>query len=417
MPSLCPVLWWDNTVLARIGGQTTAAKLPADGNDVAGFCGFVRGLKPMPKAIRVFYHSTALEHFVTPCPKGSRRTIQRALCHRAPALGDPSAAWAAHSIRAGGSGTTTLLYVEPKARVARLRAALAEDGVFLDAVFPILVLVEETAPPEDRGKPRIVLLSSDEAAAVYWITPAGDRHAVFFDGTTARERIVQELIDGFSIFKTAPVFTVINAGSSPFDLGQIARENFAQKPSHILSAAELLDAADGLSTREIYNFLPPASLVTFDHLCHVAALGLFFAGALMAGTYLSAIRSARANLTEQKAEERTLEGDIARLSANQASIGSAQAVLTEATVAPPVKLRFLETLNRARPVQISIQSATLGESTWTLSGHIHEGTGLEKGPLQGFLAALQNGEGWTVGADRPAPTAKDPDFTLSGTIP
>jgi hypothetical protein len=290
----------------------------------------------MPKAIRIFYHSTALEHFVTPCPRGNRRTIQRALCHRAPALNDPSAAWAAHSIRTGGSGTTTLLYVEPKARVARLRAALAEDGVFLEAVFPILVLVEETAPPEDREKPRIVLLSSDEAAAVYWITPAGDRHAVFFDGTTARERIVQELIDGFSIFKTAPVFTVINAASTPFDPGQIARDNFSQKPGQILSAAELLDSGGSLSSREVYNFLPPGSPVTFDHLCHVAALGLFFAGALMAATYLSAIRSARANLTAQRTEEQALEGDIARLRANQAAIVSAQALLTEAAVAPPV---------------------------------------------------------------------------------
>jgi hypothetical protein len=417
MPAPCPVLWWDHTVLARTDGQTTAAKLPADGNDVAGFCAFVRGLKPVPKAIRIFYHSSALEHFATPCPKGSRRTIQRALCHRTPALNDPAAVWAAHPVRTGGNGTTTLLYIEPQARLARLRAALAEEGVVLDAVIPILVLVEETAPPEDRERPRIVLLSSDEAAAVCWITPAGDRHAAFFDGTTARERIAQELIDGFSIFKTAPVFTVVNAGSSPFDLGQIAQGNFTQKPNRILSAAELLDSAGSLGPRGVYNFLPPGSPVTFDQLCHVAALVLFFAGTLMGTSYLSAIRSARVNLTEQRAEERALEADIERLRANEASIESAQAILAEATVAPPVKLRFLEALNRARPVQISIQSATLGESTWTVSGQVHEGTGLEKGPYQGFLAALQKGEGWTVGAGRPAPTAKDPDFTVSGTIP
>jgi len=417
MPSPCHVLWWDSTVLARIEGQTIATQLPANSNDVAGFCAFIQGLKPVPKAVRIFYHSTALELLATPCPKGSRRTIQRALRHRTTALNDPSAAWAAHSVRSGGSGTTTLLYVEARPRLARLRAALADDGILLDAAFPILVLVEETVPPGDREKPRIVLLTSDEASAIYWITPAGDRHAVFFDGTTARERIVQELIDGFAIFKTDPAFTVVDAGSSPFDLSQIARDDFKRKPSQILSAAELLDAAGTLSTREVYNFLPPGSPVTFDHLCHVAALGFFFAGALMAATYFTAIRSAQGNLTEQRAQEKALEGDVERLRANQTSIASARAVLAEAKIAPPVKLRLLEALNRARPVQISIQSATLGDSTWTLSGHLHEGTEPGKGAFQAFLAALQKGDGWTVGPDRPAPTAKDPDFSLSGTIP
>ena len=403
--------------MARIDGQTVAARLPAAGDAVAGFCGFVRGLKPVPKAIRIVYHSAALEHFATPCPKGSRRTIQRALCHRTTALNDPAAAWAAHPIRTGASGSTTLLYVEPQPRLVRLRAALAEDGVVLDAVFPILVLVEEAVPPEEREKPRIVLLSSDEAAAVYWISPAGDRHAVFFDGATAPERIRTELIESFASFKTTPEFSIVNAGASPFDLSRIADENLKQKPGKVLSAADLLDMAGSLGNREVTNFLPPGSPVTFDHLCHVAALGLFFAGALMAATYFSAIRSVRANLTEQQAEERALGEDIARLRANQAKIESAQAILTEARIAPPVKLRFLEALNRARPMQISIQSATVGESTWTVSGHVHEGVGLEKGPFQTFLAALQKGEGWTVGSDHPAPTAKDPDFTLSGTIP
>ena len=350
-------------------------------------------------------------------PQGNRRTIQRALCYRTPALNDPTTAWAVHRVRTGGSGTTTLLYVEPQARLARLRAALDESGIVLDAVFPVLVLVEETAPPEEREKPRIVLLSSDEASAVYWITPAGDRHAAFFDGTTARERIVRELIEGFSIFKTAPLFTVVNAGSSPIDFAQVAQGDLAQKPDQTLSAAELLDAAGGLSSREVYNFLPPGSPVTFDHFCHIAALGFFFAGAVMAATYLSAVRAARANLTVQRAEEHALEGDIARLRANQARVESAQTVLTEATVAPPMKLRFLEALNRARPRQISIRSATLSESTWTVTGHIHEGAGLEKGPYQAFLAVLQKGDGWTIGPDRRAPTAKEPDFSLSGTIP
>jgi hypothetical protein len=417
MPSPCPILWWNDTVLARVSGQNVATTLPSDSNDVAAICSFIRGLSTVPKAVKIFYHSPAIEHFVTPCPKGSRRTIQRALCHRTPALDDLATTWAAHPVRAGASGTTTLLYIESQSRLPRLRAALAERGIILEGVFPVLGLVEEMALSEEREKPRLVLLISDDAAAVYWITPVGDRHAAFFDGISARERIIRELIEGFSIFKASPVFTVINVGTKPFDLTQISHEDFVPKPSRILSAAELLDGAGTLGTRETYNFLPPGSPVNFDHLCYLTAIVFLFAGSLLASAYLSAIRSSKANLSAQQAEERALEDNIERLRANQTRVKSAQEILAEAKVALPVKLRLLEALNHARSAQISIQTANLGESTWTVTGRVQEGPTPERGPLQAFIAALQKGDGWTVGADRTTPIGADSDFTLSGTIP
>ncbi len=415
MPSACPVLWWNNTVLARIGGKTIATVLPTDG-DLGAFCSFVRGLDPRPRAIRLFYHSAAVEHFATPCPKGSRRTVQRALSHRTPALSDPATPWAAHVIGDSGNGTT-LLYVEPQGRLSRARTALAGDGIHLEAAIPLLVLIEETTSPDDRQKPRLVLLTSKDAAAVYWITPAGDRHAAFFDGATARARIGRELIEGFSIFKSAPVFTVVNFDSAPPDLNRLVEESLPQSPSQIRAAGDLLDGAESLRIRDVCNYLPPGSPVTFDHLCQLAALGFFFASALLGTSYLSAIRSARANLTAQHAEEQQLETEIGRLRGNQAVVRSAQVVLDEAAVASPVKLRFLETLNRARPIQISIQSATLAESSWTVVGRVHEGAGLDKGPFQAFLAALQKDGGWTIGSDYRPPNQQEPDFALTGTFP
>jgi len=50
MRAACPILWWNSTVAARIGGQTVTAVL-SGGNDPEAFCAFVRKLDPVPKAI------------------------------------------------------------------------------------------------------------------------------------------------------------------------------------------------------------------------------------------------------------------------------------------------------------------------------------------------------------------------------
>lgn len=416
MRASCSILWWNGAVTARVGGRSVTGVLAAGDPEAEALCAFVRGLDPVPKVIRLFYHSSGVEHFATQCPNGSRRTIQRALCHRTPMLGDPGATWAAHRVGNRATGTT-LLYVEPEGRLLKVQSALEEIGVRVEAAVPILVLVEEAAPAEDRGKPWIVLLTADDSAAVYWITPAGDRHAAFFDGKTARERITRELIEGFSIFKAAPVFTAIDAGSSRTGSVRWAEDSLPQKPGKIVPMDELLDGATELGFHEVSNFLPPGSRVTFDHIFQIGALGLFFTAAVMGMSYYAAVRSARENLTAQRAEERKLEDEIARLRGNQTVIQSGQAILDEAVVASPLKLRFLEALNRARPVQISIESATLNESSWTIVGRVHEGAGLDKGPYQSFLAALQKDGSWSIAPDNHAPSAQEPEFTLSGAFP
>ena len=103
---------------------------------------------------------------------------------------------------------------------AELRAALDERGITLEAVFPLLVLAEANPPLNQQSEPALALLHTDEAAAVYWISPEGDRHASFFDGPTARERVLQELITGFAAFagQSPPVFAVVNAGATPLPL-------------------------------------------------------------------------------------------------------------------------------------------------------------------------------------------------------
>jgi hypothetical protein len=410
MPSPLPILWWNNTVIAAGSPEPARTTLAQDGDSVLAFCAFVEGLGS--KAIRIFYYSPDLEHLTTTCPKGSRQTIRKALSPRFSALADPTTAWAAHKIRTNGAGTTTLLYIEPEGRLARVCAALDDRGILLEAVFPLLALLEEAPPANQLDKPVIAFLQADEAAAVYWRTPEGDRHALFFDGPTARERGIRELVTAFSIFRAAPIFAVVNAGSAAIDL-----ETIPQKPAKVFSAGEFLGHAGALQAGEVSNFLPPERLFTADRICHLAALVLLIAGAAMIGAYLTAVRTAQANLALQRTEAAALESQNARLQANKARLDATQAVLSEAVVASPIKLRFLETLNRARPAPISIRSVVLNDSTWTVAGTAHEGVGLEKGPYQSFLANFAKGNGWTISPDSRTAALKDPDFTLNGTIP
>jgi hypothetical protein len=409
-PGPLPVLWWNNTVIAAGSPEPARTILAQDGDSVLAFCAFVEGLAP--KAIRLFYYSPDLEHLTTTCPKGSRQTVRKALSPRFSALADPTTAWAAHKVRTTAAGTTTLLYIEPAARLARVRAALEDRGIVLEAAFPLLALLEESPPASQLDKPVIAFLHADEAAAVYWRTPEGDRHALFFDGPTARERAIRELVTAFSIFRAAPIFTIVDLASAPIDL-----ETIAKKPAKVFSAGEFLAHARVLQAGEVSNFLPPERLFNSDRICHAAALILFFAAAATTGTYLTALHAAQANLALQHTEAATLESENARLRANKVRLDATEAVLNEAAVATPVKLRFLETLNRARPAQISIRSVVLNESTWTIAGTAHEGVGLEKGPYQSFLSNFSKSDGWSIGPDSQTAVLKDPDFTLNGTIP
>lgn len=403
-----PVLWWNGTAIA--GSSRTM--LPADGDAVLAFCAFVEGLSPVPKAIRLFYHSPTLEHLASTCPKGNRRTIQRALGARFSALSDPTTTWAAHRVRTNASGTTTILYIEEEPILSRLRAALDDRGIELETAFPILALLEAAPSASRLDRPIIALLHTDEAAAVYWRTAEGDRHAAFFDGNTTRERAVRELVTGLSVFKAPPCFVVVNLGTSPVELGSIT-----PKEAKALSAADFFSNAQALGAREVCSFLAPPSLFTVDRVCHVAALILLLTAATTTATYYAAIRAAQANMTLLGSEERGLQEENARLRANKAHIEEVEAILREISIAPQVKRRFLEALGRARPMQISIRSVTLNEATWTLTGTAHEGVGVEKGPFQAFLANFRKNQGWTFGPDSEATVLRAADFTLSGSIP
>ena len=413
------VLWWNTTVVALVGGESHTTSIPAGGDLLLAFCGFVEGLAPTPKSIRLIYHAPDLEHFSTPCPKGSRAVIRKALSPRYAALANPTTTWGAHKIRTNDGGSSTLLYIEEQPRLAKLRAALDDRGIALEAVFPVLALVEANPPTDQLDKPKaaIALLHTDDAAAVFWTTPNGDRHAAFFHGDSARDRVINELFTGLSAFdaKVPPAFSVIQLGTKPLSL---ADHVLPFKPTVTVTVEDFLSNADKLKRSDLANLLPPPSAFSTDTLAYAAAL-LFFCSALgIGGKYLADIRAIRADLELQRSQEQQLLSSVQHLTENRDRITTIQKVLDEAAPAKPVKARFLDTLGRTRPVPITVRSVSLAENYWTVTAVAHEGVGLEKGPYQSFVDAFaKSSGGWTINPESRSPVIRQTEFTLTGTIP
>lgn len=412
MRAAVPILYWNQTVIAGVGDAPARALLPHEGDSVAAFCDFVAGLEPSVKAVRLLYHASGLEPVPAPCPRGSRKMIQKVLSSRFTAIADPLTAWAAHRVRSNAAGTTTLLYIEEEPRLSRLRSGLDERGITLEAAFPLLTVFEAGPLISPLHKPVIGLLHTDEAAAVFWRTSEGDRHAAFFDGQTTRDRAIRELVTGFSIFKTPPLFVVVNAGSAPIDLASLS-----QRPGLTLTVAEFLKQASSLSPEEPCNFLPPPRLFSVDRICRAAALVLFAAGFAVAATYALGVREVRANLALQQSKVRQLETSNARLRDNRQRIEAADAVLGEIAIARPVKRRFLETLGHARPISINVRAVTLNKATWSVTGIAHNAVGADKGSYQAFVENFGHNAGWSLGSGNKGAAPLGTEFVLNGTFP
>jgi hypothetical protein len=415
-----PVLWWDNTIVAAASiTHPMSTVLPSDGDSIYAFCGFLEGLSPTPKAIRLIYTASTLETVTTPCPKtGDRNLMQKVLGPKFEAIKNPGTAWAAHKPRTTGSGAATVLYIEQQPRLQRLRSVLQDRGIELEAAFPLTSLID-LAPEAVVAKPLIALLHSDEGAAVAWTTPEGDRHTAFFRGENAGERTMQELATGFAAFagKAEPVFIAVNASSQPMDEAVLPR-----KPNKYYNVAEFIALNGRLTPRDLLNLLPPPPSLTID--TAIFAVVLVVAGiALFQGFgYLSALHTARTSRRAQESQEAQLAKDNERFGANKAQFDRQQAVLDECQIAPQVKTKFIEAVGRARPQQITIRSMTLNEQSWSIAGTLHQGAAAKPSPLDAFISQLGQNASWTINAgDKPAVPKQTPgsdqrpvEFTITG---
>jgi hypothetical protein len=414
MSSFVPIFLWNNHVAAPGTSFRPLVMGDQGGDVVTAFRDYVEQIEPKPAAIRILYGSPTLNQKATSCTKGSREDVRLGLTETFAALSRPETKWATHKInlRAGGAEATTIVYTDESETLDILRSLLSEIGVKLEGAFPILTALEALPAIGNRSIPVVALLRSKFGALVYLSTDTGFRNVRVFQAEYTEAELNAELEDGFATIenKGKLLFLVLNASIEAMTL-----ESHGVEPTD-LKVDELLQAVSNLELRGLTNLLPPSRKVRPEFIIYGVSLVLLLGGLLAWNSYEQQIRRSDRDIAARTAEVARIETDNGRLLANKQRIEKAEAVLNEASVAPAVKMRFLHALNAARPVAISIRSATLTDHTWSVSGFIHEGLGEEKGPYQTFLKNLGESKEWDLAPDSQVTVQKTQDFTINGTF-
>jgi hypothetical protein len=369
-------------------------------------------MEPKPSAIRILYGSPTLNQRVTTCTKGSREDVRQGLVENFGALSRPETAWATHKIhlRAGGTEAGTIVYMEESDTLAILRSMLEEIGVRLEGVFPILTALEALPAIGNRPVPVVALLRAGFGAIVFWATAAGYRNVRVFQSEVSEADLNAELTDAFAAIeeKERLSFLVLDVTGAPLPL-----DGFGVSPKEI-KIDDLLKTAETLEARGLSNLLPPSRKVRPDLILYALGALLFIGGLIGWGSYETQLHRNESDIAAQKQEAARIASENDRFLANMRRIEKAEAVLDEASVAPPKKLKFLHALNSARPVAISIRSVTMTERKWVVSGYIHEGFQDPTGPFRTFLKNLAEGNDWELSAETKATVQKTQDFTITG---
>jgi hypothetical protein len=413
MPAPLPVLLWDQLAAAPAAdGSVITARLPAEDGGLS-LCGFLEGLSPTPRSIVLLYQSPSLESVTAACPRNvRRRALQQVLTARFPVLASPSTAWAVHPPSTAGAGT--LLYIAQSPFLAQLQAALAGRRIRLEGAYPVFAAVEAGPPFGPGGTPALAVLNADHGAGVFWVSPGGDRQVAFYSGPSARDRMLQALATGMSIFgdQPRPSLLLIDAATTPLAPGTLPMPS-----AQTVSLGDFLRAVAGRRLPELSNLQPPPPRAVLEPVLHlVTALSL--AAALFSGyQYLAARQQARLNQAIQQAQARALAEEVTRLEAKQRETERIELFLAELAGGPRVKGRFLLALGKARTPLLTLQSVILNESTWSLTGTQHEGHGGERTPFDEFSQGLFTpSAAWLPGADARSTKGKTAGFTLNGTF-
>ncbi len=416
MSTACPILLWDHLAVAAPGqGPPVIATLEAC-DSIPAFCTFLDGLTPGPRSIRLFYQGPSLEAMPTSCPRNSsRRLLRQVLGAKFPALAVPHTPWAVHPPRpAGTAGATTLLYVAQNAFLVQLQAALAGRQIRLESVHPVFTLVETEPAFASPGAAALAVLHASHGTGVFWLAPSGDRHAAFFTGPTAGERLQQAVDTGLALFegRPRPPLLVLNASLQPPDPALLP-----PGPVVPLSVGAFLAASSARPLPAVTNLLPAPAPWWPAALAHSAAALVLLTTLLLGQHYLAARQQARVNLAYQQAQLRTLTAEVAHLEANRARIERAELFLAEISGGACHKGRFLAALGRLRPPQLTLEAVTLNESSWNIRGVLHEGAGDEHGPYATFHQAFFKDAPWLPGPDSRSLRPAAPEFSLNGSFP
>lgn len=406
------VLWWRQLAIALTDSGPVSADLAAAPDSILAVAAFIQELAPTPKTIRLVYEAQDLEHVFTTCPKASRETLRKTLAPTFPTLGAPTATWSAQRISTSETGSTTILHIDRNGHLARLRSALEERSIRIVNAHALPSLIDCTEATSRPSGPAIALISTDNDTLVYWATNEGQRHLSNFPGAEGREHAIADLYNAFSMHPhgTPVPFLVVTHGDNPIPL-----DTFPTKPTATLTLADFLGNAPKLAKTDLANLFPPPPPVSSDTIALLASCVFLMAAAACAISYVGDLHEARNNKDRQRAEENKLTQIIETSTATKTAIEKINSELAVYAAPRPLKVKFLAFLSRSRPQQITLRAVNFDGNHWTVTGILHQGVGVDKGPFQAWLAAFDNSTDWSLDPtqNRSADSAL---FTLNGSF-
>ncbi len=411
------VLWFGHELFVLNGPGLQRCDLPGKGDQVGAVIAAIEAVEPRPKAVRLIYQPGDLEHHAVDCVRGSRTLVRDTLGEDHPALRNPGAAWAISRLHPSESGYATLLWIDPRGRLNRLRTTLADRGIALSGAWPLTSVLERTAPLDDPAQPALAVVLTDTAGLVYAVTPGGARTVVAAAGSEFRGQLSGLVRNALSHFDAAepPPVLVVEASSEPwdFDVGPLA-EALATS----VSMEQLVSAVADLRVRDLDNFLPPVGRVNTNSILIAAGAGLLCAALVNAGLYLREYRRVQNDAAIRNHAAQQLQASNARLIENRRKIEQLRALELEMNVEGAGRIGLLSWVMQHKPVEITIHGIAITGRSFEISGTAHEGTGKTRGPYGRFVDALAaKTNPWQIAPEsRPASVATG-EFVINGAFP
>lgn len=414
MDSGVVVMWFGRELFILAGGALQAVELPEKGDEVAALVRAIESIEPRPKRVRLIYQPPDLDGHAVECPKGSREIVRSALADDHPELRNPATVWAMSRLHATDLGYATLLWVDPKARIARLRSTLATRRIALVGAWPLVSVIELTPPADRADQPVLAVVLSDTAGLVYAAMPGGARTIVCASGAACRGQLGGLIRNALSHFDAAepPPVLVVDASVEPWDLGV---SPLAQVETSGISVEQLLTSAMRLGPSDLSNLAPRVSRMTADGALWLVTALCCGLALFNAGSYAAEFRRVQNDASIRGRLARELQADNARLAENQKTISELAALRAEMKADGAHRLRLLTAIMQHKPVEVTVHAITIREQSFELAGTAHEGVGRSRGPFYQLVDGLSAGSNpWRLSPESRPSALSANAFVITG---
>jgi hypothetical protein len=411
------VFWFGRELIIVEAGGMQTLELPDRGDEVGAFVQAIQGRASPPKTLRLIYHPADIELHTAECAKGRRDVVRATLSESHPALRRADAVWAVSRLHPMETGHATLLWLEAKPRLFRLRETLARCGVRLLGAWPLASLFELSPPTDQVGEPAVAVLLTDGGGVVYAVTPGGVRTLVWSLGREHRTQVAGLLRNALSHFSAdrPPPVLVVDSSSEPWNLGVGPLAGF--EPT-ALSLDEFMRPAQQLAPGSLADFIPQQTVLKIDALLRGgAAVGVLIT-VILGAVYFSEYRRLQGDARVRRALADQLHAEATRLQQNEGTLAELRAFEAETKSAAAGRLALISAVIQTKPVELTVHSITLNGQGFEITGTAHDVQAQPSGPYQRFVGGLAAEPArWKITPESRSVRPSDGRFTISGTFP